>query len=870
MNGYPFIHVLLHRTSRDTVLLIIMHIERRTKMKKQPLPSIGVALLCSVTFFLFGPMEIVMSGSDEFWFHARDILPMSLLYTAIAFAVIFCLTYFLSKKSAVIIGIFFGLGLALYVQGNYTFTDYGVMDGHPIDWSAFGAWPVIDTLLWVALIGGSVFLSLKKKELFKKIAVFASFGIVLVQLITLGTLLLTTDVAKNTSTAYISDEGLDDVSKEQNVVVLILDSFDDRFFHTILEEEPEYLSPLDGFTYFSNNTGMFPTTNGALPYILTGQPNDNEKPYTEYVKEAYENMGPYYDDLLNTGYTIGLYTTDTRYIPSEFGLRATVNYRSSGAIVSSPTGLSKTMYKITAFRYFPHLAKRFAWYYSGELDQWRVAGQDDAPAFSDDNLRYYQRLNERGLSVMEQGKIYKLIHLHGVHNPINQNENLEAVTDGSANAISMSKGALKIVYSYIEQLKKLDVYDQTTLVVMADHGEHNYSITNPLFLVKPQNARGDLQISNAPVCQGDLMATIMTDIGLNGDGKYGRSAFDWQEGEQRTREFRYYSLDNVRENDYLPKITLYRNSSGNNSVENFELVSFEAEDYTLGTLIPFGGETDIRTYFASGMSAVFDGDYAWSSGKSSLLILRLGDQATGDLTGEFTFMNIFGGSQELIIQCGETELFRGTISSTADPVLFTVPQSCIQDGILKLTLSYPNAISPAELGQSTDGRTLALGFSSFLFDLAEKMPMVPIPGVNPYTLGTPLSFAEGETANQYCVSGFSSNEGTHTWTEGTEALLRFDIDNMDKNLALYLDYDMVIGGSQTVRIYANDVFITEYVAEQAEEKEIIIPKDTIGEDGTLFVKLELPDADSPYNLGMSNDVRLLALMMRGIRLEQAN
>lgn len=182
-----------------------------------------------------------------------------------------------------------------------------------------------------------------------------SFGCVAVQIITLGTLLLTSDWVKRDGDFAVTTRGIDTVSAKENIVVFILDTFDEEFFREIQAENPEFLEPLDGFTHFNNATGMYPTTKGALPFILTGLANNNEMPYVDYTKEAFQNATQY-DDLISANYDVGIYT-ESVFFNSEICKEFVCNLEQTKEEVSSYTSSLSTLYKITAFRYAPHIIK---------------------------------------------------------------------------------------------------------------------------------------------------------------------------------------------------------------------------------------------------------------------------------------------------------------------------------------------------------------------------------------------------------------------------------------------------------------------------------------------------------------------------------
>ena len=92
------------------------------------------------------------------------------------------------------------------------------------------------------------------------------------------------------------------------------------------------------------------------------------------------------------------------------------------------------------------------------------------------------------------------------------------------------------------------------------------------------------------------------------------------------------------------------------------------------------------------------------------MLLNVGD-LSGQLTGNISFKYIFNAPQRLIIRCKGQTLYDEEVSSSEEPVTFKIPPDCIEDGMLILTLEYPDAVSPRSLGQSDDGRILAFAFS---------------------------------------------------------------------------------------------------------------------------------------------------------------
>ena len=132
-------------------------------------------------------------------------------------------------------------------------------------------------------------------------------------------------------------------------------------------------------------------------------------------------------------------------------------------------------------------------------------------------------------------------------------------------------------------------------------------------------------------------------------------------------------------------------------------------------------------------------------------------------------------------------------------------------------------------------------------------------------LGTALSFCgdQSTSGDKYLISGFSQAEPTHTWTDGKKAEMCFVFDNIEEDLEFSLDY-VTFDGKQPVKISANNQMILEYVANGAENKSFVIPKEVIGMDKRLILKFDFSGARSPAALEQGDDTRELALAMKSM------
>jgi len=111
--------------------------------------------------------------------------------------------------------------------------------------------------------------------------------------------------------------------------------------------------------------------------------------------------------------------------------------------------------------------------------------------------------------------------LVGAHKPYIMDEN--AVYVGSSDLVSQLKGSFNILYHYMDEMKRLGVYEDATIIITGDHG---WGSNNMGFFVKPRGSAGTpLASNNAPVSHANLLATILKSEGLE-YSQFGVSVFD--------------------------------------------------------------------------------------------------------------------------------------------------------------------------------------------------------------------------------------------------------------------------------------------------------------------------------------------------------
>ena len=153
---------------------------------------------------------------------------------------------------------------------------------------------------------------------------------------------------------------------------------------------------------------------------------------------------------------------------------------------------------------------------------------------------------KKGLSTTDK-KLCIFQHIHGMHIPYISIHNNFVEPRADIDMNIAQEGCMEIFTNYISQLKEIGVYDNSTIILTADHGmPSSIDIGSPIMLVKPQSRTSDrLVINSAPGnLQTDLLPTILDSIGLE-HKPLEYSLMEIDEDMQRERALRMlgYSFD---------------------------------------------------------------------------------------------------------------------------------------------------------------------------------------------------------------------------------------------------------------------------------------------------------------------------------------
>lgn len=660
------------------------------------------------TFFGFGTAELYITNKDEFWFLYTDIFSRLLFFSIITFFILILILLLIPNiVFKYVLAAIYGVVIVMYLQGNFLPNNYGQLDGTEIDWSSYHGRFLINTFIWAVFILGFVFLYLKFKEkalfIYKTIA-----GVILAtQIVTLVVLCISVPQKEADIEAVLSKDGEFQLSDTDNTIVFVLDCFDSELFCELLEKYPEKIkSDWEDFTFYHDMVGGATRTMYAIPYILTGYPKSDDGSYADYLKSS-ANRSDLLLELQKDNYDARLYT-QSEYIDMN-QTKSIDNIKNSKAIPSSKLQLTKEYLKLTAFRYMPHAFKKYFWLYGDDFNSFKSSVGDIEPYVIED-VEFYNDLISEDIECIHDKDVFRFYHLQGAHEPYTMNQNCERIKVGTGTEEDQAIGSLKIVYTFIQKMKSNGIYDDSNIIVMADHGSRGLE-QNPLFMIKQSDEHHEFAQSDVPMSYKDL-SSIFTDLIKNNHSdieqkyaNYGERYFYKENGNDKIDEYVTFSkADNEKEFEL----------TGNTYSSNYSNASYQ---YHIGEVLSFAKEATANGYCISGFSKN-EGTHTWTLGTTSEMYFEINDEYD-NLLVELE-CGVIHVPQNVIFYANGNEVGQLVFDKDNNKKTILIPHKYVADGKLELKMEYLDAVSPKDLGESVDERILSLSLKSMVISSVEE------------------------------------------------------------------------------------------------------------------------------------------------------
>lgn len=520
---------------------------------KNYLFALIVSCFMSISFCVFEPVKSYITNHEEYWFTLNRAIVLYMICATVS--IICCILMYVviswinTTFANVFITLLFFIALGLYIQGNYIPNTNGVLDGTPIDWTRINVEMLLSDLLWAVLIILFIcsLISIKRKNKIIHISIIVSSIALLLELITVISLGFITPEFNEKAEYDITDIGQFELSKNENFIVFVLDAYDAAYLEGI-ENNDRAKEVFEDFTFYSNAMSLYGHTDASLPQMITGKNYLNQCTYIDYLKNAYV-ASPILNYFKNNEWNSGIYVEG--HIPVSEELSYISNLKELDNTFTSRRRFLEATYRLVAYSRAPYHIKTLFWFYP-DFNEFKSMQDDNVGIYSWWNGEFYQ--GEEKLVASIDNPVFRLYHLRGMHYPLETNDNVEDRV-GEVTFNQALEANFKIIERYLDNMKKLNIYDSSNIIVMSDHGqlgedEIGLWKSNPILFIKRANETHELEESLEAISYEDLQSIYMNLLS-------GKESLDGINTTDSRMFYRYVYDHDVSGSEYLPDMTEY-------------------------------------------------------------------------------------------------------------------------------------------------------------------------------------------------------------------------------------------------------------------------------------------------------------------------
>lgn len=544
---------------------------------------------------------------------------------------------------------------------------------------------------------------------------------------------------------------------DRNIFVLSFDQVQGSFVHNMIRAEPEIASSLHGFTLYPDAASTYPNTSYSLASLLLGRPSENSR---ESLKEAIQSPESLLAAASSAGATV--YTNDPSKSENPYECLTCSDQRIFNREKTYELLRHALNLGFGVDVHQPVLANA--------LERWGVIRSSDGlqeHAWKHD-LHRFKTLTGRMVRGPSGTNLF-FMHFVGSHQPFTYDRKCSIIEASRVSGLQNSRGAeevarcvLGLLAGFVQELKALDAFDDSTILFVSDHGyealiqkspphldyfPHTADEVgdlrnikpagsyNPLFLFKPAGATNAFHIDTAPVSLIDIAPTVCAILRCDRDyawGGYDLASLD--PPTTRKREFwQYLGTSDRRTADGRDKF--------HGGLDEFwERRAFVGELFPhlaiamgldhrranrllrVGEVIAFDRSGDSRSYTKGGWHAP-EATHRWTNGERAELALRLDEPPAGDLILRASMFPFLGGrlteqDVSVIVNGKQVETWRVTKDGKYSA---RIPSSLVRRQALDIKLGIASPLAPCETGPAKDCRRLGVALKDLTITVAEDM-----------------------------------------------------------------------------------------------------------------------------------------------------
>ena len=437
------------------------------------IPSFIISFAISFMLYIYEPILTYANNIDDFWFDLKALIVPIIMFFFVSFfilMIIFITIFYINSKFSdkmkvykLFVFLAYIVFIYIYIQGNFLIGNLPHLDGTTIYWNVYVKDNIVSILTFLSVLFIDYIL-LKKLKYDKAVKVneFITLAICIMIVTSLTSILLTNGVFREKIVANATYRNINNASSDKNFFIFLVDAVDSSAFSNIVENS-EYASTFENFTYYPDTVSAYLYTRDSIPFIFSGEWNENEKEFNDYYNDAFNNS-ILIKNLKNKEYDMNFYEYQILWSDRNAQMFSNIDIYND-KIDKIP--LFKQLTKYILFKYLPYPLKRFSRIETMNFDSCKV--DNESNYFQWDNDIAYNILENNDINIVDN-KYFQFIHIEGGHTPFNYDENVNRISEEEGTYEQKLRATLKIINSFIKRLKENNVYDNSAIIIMADHG----------------------------------------------------------------------------------------------------------------------------------------------------------------------------------------------------------------------------------------------------------------------------------------------------------------------------------------------------------------------------------------------------------------
>ena len=493
-----------------------------TNFKKRYLTSLVILLSLVVMYLILGPLEIYAGNMLSFSFGYVTFLPMFVLAGIVVLLVVSAIiSLFTGKTYKLICVCVTAFSLLSYIQYIFMNTKLMEEDGARLRLDTMGFYPTLNLILWIVIASVIIATLYFVKNKWQSVSVCVCLFIAVMQMVAVVSLIIKCVNAPAPRYYQLTGEKMFTVAKDENVIVLMPDSFCRKYLLEVTTDDPSYMNIFKDFTYYSNMDSEYHPTFPSVIHLITGHDAYDgltaglSEERVRWQTEAWnsETCKVFFDAIKNKGYDFymnipsacelfGAYDDVKDYVKN-------VEYAESNV---DKAKLMKMLFSMSIYRYVPYVIKPPFEYFSWDFAELECYNGKVAAYRNED---FYAEAKE-GITIDEStSKKIHVINWHGFHEEYTHDEFCNPVPNAEEIGITKlqnEKGVMLCIETYLDKLKDIGMYDKSTIIIMGDHGK---TYDGCVFIKLPNERHEKVIINDEPMVYSGFQQTILDMIGAN-------------------------------------------------------------------------------------------------------------------------------------------------------------------------------------------------------------------------------------------------------------------------------------------------------------------------------------------------------------------